>query len=199
VRRTLIDRGRSAVPPPPPARATRATAANQLAGREGQLQAMDEDAEYEDLVDEEAHIAAKHTARTKKGCLCKNPKSVLTEMLAKTKANLKLEDPARVKLINEFYRERHARGNSHKDICFNHLQFLASKMGLKTRNANHKDLSDMLDGLYASKGKWGEIQSGEVTGILFTAPFRGTPQNTDLMSYRYWPAKVTVDIDSLTG
>jgi hypothetical protein len=186
---------RDTPPPPPRARETRATAANRLQGRQGQLEAIDEDAEYEDAVDEEIDPRAKHTAATKAGCRCVDPDSVLVKMMKKMTANKKLSDPARVKLIDEYYRECHGPGNNHDRLCYNHLQFLASKMGLRTRTAGTKVLRETLDILYAVKNQWGALQADAVTGILFTAPFRGSRQNSDLKSYRYRPAKFRPVID----
>jgi hypothetical protein len=181
---------RNTPPPPPRVRETRATAANRLQDRQGQLDAIDEDAEYEDAVDEEVEPRAKHTAATKAGCRCVDPESVLVKMMGKMTANKKLSDPTRVKLIDEYYRECHEPGKDYDRLCYNHLQFLASKMGLRTRTAGTKVLRETLDILYASKSQWGALQTDTVTGILFTAPFRGTRQHDDLKSYRYRPAKV---------
>jgi hypothetical protein len=194
VQRLRSETPQNAPPPPPRVRETRATTANRLQGREGQLEAIDEDADYEDAVDEEVEPRAKHTAATKTGCRCRDQNSVLVKMMGKMAANKKLSDPARVKLIDEYYRECRSAGKSTNRVCYNHLQFLASKMGLKTRPCGQRTLHEMLYVMYAQKKDWGRLQANAVTGILFTAPFRGTPQNQDLKSYRYRPATVKAKI-----
>jgi hypothetical protein len=86
-------------------------------------------------VDEEIDPRAKYTAATKAGCRCADLESVLVKMMGKMTANKKLPDPARVRLIDEYYRECHGPNRDHGRLCYNHLQFLASKMGLRTRTA----------------------------------------------------------------
>jgi DNA-binding FrmR family transcriptional regulator len=144
---------RDTPPPPPRARETRATATNRLQGRQGQLEAINKDAEYKNAVDEKIDPRAKHTATTKAGCRCIDPDSVLVKIIKKITANKKLSDPAQVKLINEYYQECHRPGNNHNRLCYNHLQFLASKIGLRTRTAGTKVLRETLDILYAVKNQ----------------------------------------------
>jgi hypothetical protein len=66
---------------------------------------MDEDAEYENNVNEDILAGAKYTAKMRKACSCANPNSTLAKMTKKMTANKKLDDPARVRLIDEFYQE----------------------------------------------------------------------------------------------
>jgi hypothetical protein len=66
---------------------------------------MDEDAKYEDNVNKDILASVKHTAKTRKACLCVNPNSTLVKITKKITANKKLNNPARVRLINKFYQE----------------------------------------------------------------------------------------------
>jgi hypothetical protein len=181
--------------PPPRVREVASEVGRRLRSRRGQLEARDENAEIEDEVDEEVSAPAKHTAKTGRGCRCRTPESVLVKMLQKMTAGRKLADPARVQLITEYYRVCGRPGTADDAVCYNHLQFLAGKMGLKTRSMSAESLREVLIALYNSKDEWGAIQSDVVTSTLFTAPFRGAQQNSDLKSYRYRPARLKVDID----
>jgi hypothetical protein len=112
---------------------------------------MDEDAEYEDNVDKDIPASAKHTAKTRKACLYVNPNSTLVKITEKITTNKKLDNPARVRLIDEFYRECQGLSKEYDRVCYNHLQFIASKIGLSTRTAGKDILQTMLAVLYAKK------------------------------------------------
>jgi hypothetical protein len=166
------------------------------------LELEDEDPEYEEDVAEDVDPQARHTARTGRNCNCTDRKSILVEMLRNTKANRKLSDSARVRLIDQWYREcyhyapggRRCRPDSLR-VCYHHLQFLCSKMGLITRAANAKTLRETLLYLYRTKPRWGAIQTDPLTATLFTKPFRGDRTADDLLSYRYRPAPVHVQVN----
>jgi hypothetical protein len=64
---------------------------------------MNEDAKYKDNVDKDILASAKYTAKMRKACLCVNSNSILVKITEKITANKKLDDLARVRLINEFY------------------------------------------------------------------------------------------------
>jgi hypothetical protein len=64
---------------------------------------MDEDAKYKDNVNKDILASAKHTAKIRKACLYANSNSILVKMTEKMTANKKLDDLARVRLINKFY------------------------------------------------------------------------------------------------
>jgi hypothetical protein len=67
------------------------------------LRSIDEDAKYKDNVDKDILASAKHTAKTRKACLYVNPNSILVKITEKITANKKLDNLARVRLINKFY------------------------------------------------------------------------------------------------
>jgi hypothetical protein len=136
----------------------------------------------------------RHTVATRANCKCTDKNSILAVMLQKMKSNSKLSDPARIKLINEYWRETR-NGTKLGRICYNHVQFTAAKMGLKTRSLNLISLLDALQVLFRRKSHWGTIQGDPVTSILFTSAFRGVRQHQDLRSYRYRPANVRTQID----
>jgi hypothetical protein len=67
------------------------------------LRSIDEDAKYEDNVNKDILASAKYTAKTRKAYLCVNPNSTLVKITEKITANKKLDNLARVRLINKFY------------------------------------------------------------------------------------------------
>jgi phosphopantothenoylcysteine synthetase/decarboxylase len=69
------------------------------------LQLIDKDAKYKNNVNKDILASVKHTAKTRKACLCANPNSTLAKITKKITANKKLNDLARVRLINKFYQE----------------------------------------------------------------------------------------------
>jgi hypothetical protein len=199
---STLPKGKGAVPPVRPrARETplrdRDTMQSTLENRL-QLENLDENAEFENEVDEEIDPKAAHTASTSAACGCTNQGSILISMLKKMQAGRKLGDPARVRLIDEWYRESfHYEENCTPNparVCYNHLQFTSSKMGLVTRTAGQNQLREELFLLYRSKHKWGQIQSDPVTGTLFTQPFRKVTAS-DLKSYRYAPKPIRASIN----
>jgi hypothetical protein len=180
---------------PPRQRESSIPAASRRTGlRPRQLERRDEDAEIDEEVDEEIAPAVRHTVATRANCKCTDKNSILAVMLQKMKSNSKLSDPARIKLINEYWRETR-NGTKLGRICYNHVQFTAAKMGLKTRSLNLISLLDALQVLFRRKSHWGTIQGDPVTSILFTSAFRGVRQHQDLRSYRYRPANVRTQID----
>ncbi|OAK93360.1 hypothetical protein IQ06DRAFT_178379, partial [Phaeosphaeriaceae sp. SRC1lsM3a] len=128
-------------------------------------------------------------------CTCKASAKVLREMLDKMRTKTKVNDPARVKLINELARVCYTTANAHNNVCYDHLQYLSSKMGLKTRTMRKEDLHDVLLSLYRTKGTWGAVQSHPVTSGLFLQPYRGARHLEDMKSFRYLPASVQVGVD----
>jgi hypothetical protein len=170
-------------------------AARRLSRKEGRLRVLDETAEDEPEDDEDAMgEAAARTAMTGQGCECTDKDSTLIKMTGKMKRRGKLSDPARVRLIDEYYREVKKEGLG-KRVCYSHLQFVSTKMGLKVRKLGRAKMEEILGIMNASKQNWGKIQSDPITGILFTQDYRGVPQNQDLRSYRYRPGTIVIPID----
>jgi hypothetical protein len=155
-RSSAIDDLRSSLPPTLPTPEPRAQeavvqASDQLKKRKEQLQPMNKNTEYKDNINKDIPASAKHTAKTRKACSYVNPNSTLIKITEKITANKKLNDPARVRLINKFYRECQGSSKEYDRVCYNHLQFIASKIELSTRTAGKDILQTMLAALYAKK------------------------------------------------
>ncbi|KAF1935038.1 hypothetical protein EJ02DRAFT_428800 [Clathrospora elynae] len=183
--------------PPPPLRQSQRTRNAAFQARSRELQSMEESLEADDRIDEGIDEKASHTATTGVACKCANTESILVTMLRTTTHGKRLDDRLQVKLIDEWYRASHDSKGTFNDtlICYNHTQFTAGKMGVKTRNANHTFLKEVLLLLYSSRDCWGSIQTDVVMGSLFIAEYRGTHQHSDLKSYRYRLSQVCTVVD----
>jgi hypothetical protein len=115
------------------------------------LRPIDENAKYKNNINKDIPASAKYTAKTRKACLCVNPNSTLVKITEKITTNKKLNNPAHVRLLNKFYRECQGSSKKYNRVCYNHLQFIASKIGLSTRIASKNILQTMLAILYAKK------------------------------------------------
>jgi hypothetical protein len=67
------------------------------------LRPIDKNAKYKNNINKNILASAKHTAKTRKACLYVNPNSTLVKITKKITTNKKLNDLARVRLINKFY------------------------------------------------------------------------------------------------
>jgi hypothetical protein len=67
------------------------------------LRPIDKNAKYKNNVNKDISASAKHTAKIRKACLYVNSNSTLVKITKKITANKKLNDLARVRLINKFY------------------------------------------------------------------------------------------------
>ena len=169
------------------------------------LTALDEDVEILDSIEVDHGFDTAQAASTGKGCGCTNKNSTLCAMLKKIDEKKKLTDPQRKKLIDTWYREvvnnnpsRDSNGlprPNHTRVCWYHLKYIASKMGLKTRNLNVDKTVKILKVLYYCQDQWGRLQADPVTHTLFISEFQGIRTNDDLLSYRYRPVAVSINID----
>jgi hypothetical protein len=67
------------------------------------LQSIDKNTKYKNNVNKDILASAKYTAKTRKAYLYINPNSTLIKITKKITTNKKLNNLARVRLINKFY------------------------------------------------------------------------------------------------
>jgi hypothetical protein len=67
------------------------------------LRLIDKNAKYKDNINKDILASVKYTAKIRKAYLYVNPNSTLVKITKKITANKKLNNLARVRLINKFY------------------------------------------------------------------------------------------------